>query len=230
MNKPRMPAKDRRTAIVTAALPLFARKGFASTTTKDLAKAAGVSEPLLYRHFPSKEALYLEIQDFTCRRTDPVVKRLTDLEPSTSNLVHLIYYLLRALVLGKPSGTLEASIRHRLMLNSLLEDGAFARLLYESRFQCFCARIEACLDAAIQAGDAVQTPLTAGNRARFAHHIGAWLACVHLPDKPAMHYGVSREDLLAQAGWFALRGMGLTDKAMATYYNPKALAVLFAEN
>jgi AcrR family transcriptional regulator len=230
MNKRRMPAQDRKLAIVTAALPLFARQGFAETTTKDLAKAAGVSEPLLYRHFPSKEALYLEIQDFTCRKTDPVVKRLTELEPSASTLVHLLYYLMRALILGRPSNTLEFSLRHRLMLNSLLEDGAFARLLYESRFECFCSRMEACLDAAILAGDALKTPLAKGNRARFAHHVAAWVASVHLPERPAINYRVSREELLSQAVWFSLRGMGLTDKAIATYYHPKALGLLFGDD
>ena len=224
-----MTAEDRKLAIVQAALPLFARKGFAETTTKELARAAGVSEPLLYKHFPSKEALYLEIQNFSCQAIDPVVQRLTELEPSTSTLVGLIYYLMRAMVLGQPSGAVDWDTRLRLMLKSLLEDGSFARLLYKSRFDCFCSCIEACLDAATVVGDAVPGPATRSNRARFAHHIGAWLALVHLPSVPAIDYQASRRDLLHQAVWFALRGMGLTDKAIATHYNPKALAVKFAD-
>jgi len=219
-----MTAEDRKLAIVKAALPLFARKGFAETTTKDLARAAGVSEPLLYRHFPSKEALYLEIQNFSCKGIDPITQKLTDLQPSTSTLVHLVYYLMQALVLGRPSGAIEWDTRHRLMLKSLLEDGAFARLVYKNRFDRFCSRMEACLDAAIAAGDAVKSPISKGNSARLAHHVGAWLAFVYLPKKPAIDYKVSREDLLHQAVWFALRGMGMTDKAIATYYKPKALA------
>ena len=147
----------------------------------------------------------------------------------TSTLVHLVYYLMRALVLGRPAGAIEWDTRHRLMVNSFLEDGAFARLIYKNRFDCFCARIEACLDAAVGAGDAVETPLSQGNHARFAHHVGAWLALVHLPSKPAIDYKASREELLRQAVWFALRGMGITDKAIATYYNPKALAFSFNE-
>ena len=92
-----MTAEDRKLAIVKAALPLFAQKGFTETTTKDLARAAGISEPLLYKHFPSKEALYLEIQAFSCRGIDPVVQNLSELDPSTSTLVHLVYYLMRVL-------------------------------------------------------------------------------------------------------------------------------------
>jgi TetR/AcrR family transcriptional regulator, transcriptional repressor of aconitase len=225
-----MAAEERKLAIVQAALPLFAAKGFAQTTTKDLAKAAGVSEPLLYRHFPSKEALYLEIQDFTCRSTDPVVRRLSQLKPSASTLVHLLYYLMRALVLGKPAGAVEWKLRHRLMLNSILEDGAFARLLYQTRFEAFCRQMAECLQAAVTAGEAVEGPVSYGNGARFAHHVAAWLAAASLPESQAMEYHVGREELLQQAVWFGLRGMGLTDRAISTYYNPSALALLFEES
>src|ERR1700681_259200 len=125
-----MTAKERKLAIVKAALPLFARKGFAETTTRELAVAAGVSEPLLYKHFPSKEALYAEIQNYSCHATDPVAQRLADLKPSASTLVHLVYFLMRALVLGRPMGATDWDTRHRLMLKSFLEDGVFARLMY----------------------------------------------------------------------------------------------------
>lgn len=226
-----MTAEDRKLAIVQAALPLFARKGFAQTTTKELAKAAGVSEPILYRHFPSKDALYLEIQDFSCRDTDPAVKRLSDLKPSTATLFELVYYLMRILVLGLPkSSTLEWDTRQRLMINSFLEDGTYARLLYRNRFDQFCEKMETCLDAAIAAGDAVKSPLTRGNRSRLAYHVGAWIALVQLPGEAALDFKVSREELLDEAVWFALRGMGITDRALTTHYNPAALAQSLAED
>jgi len=222
-----MTAEDRKRAIVEAALPLFARQGYAETTTKDLALAAGVSQPLLYKHFPSKEALYREIHKYSGRDIEHAAQKLAGLKPSASTLVYLVYYFMRALVLGKPAGVIEWDTRHRLMLMSLLEDGAFARMVYRSRFECYCSRMEACLDAAVAAGDAVKTPLTPGNRARFAFHVGAWLAVVYLPPKPAINYRASREKLLDQCVWFVLRGMGLTDQALATYYNPGALALFF---
>src|SRR5271154_1963365 len=110
MKKARMSAEDRKQAIVMAALPLFARQGYAETTTRDLAKAAGVSEPLLYKHFPGKEALYREIQNFCCHGNDAVSRKLTklvsELEPSASTLVYLVYFLVRLQVLGKPAGAI----------------------------------------------------------------------------------------------------------------------------
>lgn len=230
MKRVRMSAQNRKKAIVMAALPLFARKGYARTTTRDLAKAAGVSEPLLYKHFPSKDALYSEIQDYCCHTHDAatarVIDRLNELEPSASTLVYLVYFLVRLQVFGKP-GAIPWETWQRLMLNSLLEDGAFARIMYRDRFECFCSRIEACLDAAIRSGEAVKSPLGAGNRARFGHHLAAWLAAVHLPAKPAINYKTSSENLVFQAVWFILRGMGMTDKAIQTHYNPKALSLFF---
>jgi AcrR family transcriptional regulator len=225
-----MTGKDRKLAIVRAALPLFARRGFAETTTKDLAKAAGISEPLLYKHFPSKEALYLEIQNSSCQGTDPIVRKLSAMGSSTETLVHLMYYLMRALVLGLPASTPEWDTRHRLMLNSLLHDGTFARLIYQNRFDCFCSRMEACLEAAMKAGEAVTMPVTKANRARFSHHVGAWLASVHLPKKAAINYQAKRAELLNQAMWYVLRGMGLTDQAIKHHFKPRKLESFFEGN
>src|SRR5665213_2764314 len=73
MANSRLDSDDRRRAIVTAAVPLFARKGFAGTTTRELAAAAGVSEALLFRHFPSKQVLYREILALGCEG-DPALE------------------------------------------------------------------------------------------------------------------------------------------------------------
>jgi AcrR family transcriptional regulator len=231
MKKARLTAEDRKAAIVKAALPIFARKGYAETTTKDLARAAGVSEPLLYKHFPSKEALYIEILNLCCEGQDPAARKfnhlITELEPSASTLVHLVYYLVRFQVLGKPTGAIEWDTRQRLMIKSFLEDGDLARLMYRNRFSTFCDRIEECLKSAVAAGDATKTPLTPGNSARFGHHVAAWIALVHLPAKPAINYKVPRQELVNEAVWFILRGMGMTRKAIAAHYNPKALGLVF---
>jgi AcrR family transcriptional regulator len=223
----RLSAEERRQAIVVAAMPLFARKGFAQTTTKDLAKAAGVSEALIFKHFPSKDSLYAEIQDCGCRGKDPALDKLADLEPSTSTLVHLIYYLMRVFAFGRPGEQEEWETRHRLVVNSCLEDGQFARMVFQNRFGCIFKKLEACYDAATAAGDVVKSPVSKENQFRFAHHLAAAIAMMHLPDKPAIDYHASKEDLLNQAVWFVLQGFGLTDRAIATYFNPKALSLFF---
>src|ERR1035441_8844742 len=57
----RMKSKDRRAAIVEAAIHLFAEKGFRGATTRGLAAALGVSGPVLYQHFKTKRDLYRAI-------------------------------------------------------------------------------------------------------------------------------------------------------------------------
>jgi AcrR family transcriptional regulator len=231
MSRTRLSAKERKAAIVRAALPLFARKGYAETTTRDLARAAGVSEPLLYKHFPSKEALYDEIREMCCLANDPANRHrfrlIEELKPSTSSLVHLVYFLVSTMVVGKRIGSLDLETLQRLMLKSLLEDGAFARAMHKNRFKRMCDSIEASLKAAVKAGDAVKTPISVGNNALFAHNLAAWIALAFLPRRPAMQYAAPRTELVHEAVWFILTGMGLTPKAIATHYNPSALDLYF---
>jgi TetR/AcrR family transcriptional regulator len=55
----RLAAAERRAALLDCACRLFSAGSYRGTTTAEIARAAGVTEPILYRHFPSKRALYL---------------------------------------------------------------------------------------------------------------------------------------------------------------------------
>lgn len=57
----RMSSEERRAAIIQAAIRLFAERGFRGTTTRALAKAVRITEPVLYEHFKSKRQLYCAI-------------------------------------------------------------------------------------------------------------------------------------------------------------------------
>src|SRR5476651_806898 len=116
----RLDNEGRRRGIVEAAVPLFARKGFAGTTTKEIAEAARVSEALVFKHFPSKAALYEEILQLGCQG-DPALERIGALTPSTATLIDMMHMMLRHFVLGA-AGAVEMETRQRLMVNSFLED------------------------------------------------------------------------------------------------------------
>jgi AcrR family transcriptional regulator len=55
----RLRAAERRIALVDAAFGVFIARSYRGATTAEIAREAGVSEPILYRHFPSKRALFL---------------------------------------------------------------------------------------------------------------------------------------------------------------------------
>jgi AcrR family transcriptional regulator len=65
----RMPAAKRREQLLETALALFASRGFAGATTSELARAAGVTEPIIYRHFKSKKDLFIAVIERTSEIT-----------------------------------------------------------------------------------------------------------------------------------------------------------------
>ncbi|MDY6803658.1 MAG: TetR/AcrR family transcriptional regulator [Cyanobacteriota bacterium] len=71
---------ETRTKILQAAQKLFARKGFDGTTTKDLARKAGVAEGTIFRHFSNKKAILIELA------TEGWVDILTDLLTELSEM------------------------------------------------------------------------------------------------------------------------------------------------
>jgi len=65
----RLPAAARKDQLLATAAELFARLGYARATTAELAKAAGVTEPIIYRHFSSKKALFVALITATGKAT-----------------------------------------------------------------------------------------------------------------------------------------------------------------
>lgn len=66
---PRLKAPQRREQLIDAATKIFARFGYNATTTHAIANAAGVTEPILYRHFRNKQDLFVAITRKVSRQT-----------------------------------------------------------------------------------------------------------------------------------------------------------------
>jgi AcrR family transcriptional regulator len=225
-NAARLSADQRKQAIVDAVRGVFAEKGFDGTTTRELAKAAGVSEALLYKHFPSKESLYAAMLD-ACAKGPTFVQfnRILALEPSTSTLVLMVYFTISHYVLGRPGDPYKAAL-NCLLVRSLLGDGALVRLTHKKFASAWVAKFEACLKEAVKTGEVREMPMRRDLRVWFVHHI-AFSLMLHLhPKVPAIDYKVSKDALVEQATWFALLGVGLREESIKRYYNPKALSLL----
>ena len=65
-----MPAAERREMVLEAAAAEFAAHGLAGTSTEDVARQAGISQPYLFRLFPTKKALFLALVDRCFRRVE----------------------------------------------------------------------------------------------------------------------------------------------------------------
>ncbi len=65
---PRLPASERRKQILRSAVRVFARSNYRAAKVAEIAAEAGVSEALLYKLFPSKQAIFLEILQHMSQR------------------------------------------------------------------------------------------------------------------------------------------------------------------
>jgi AcrR family transcriptional regulator len=205
----------RRQLILSAAKRCFARHGFAGTTTKSVAAAASISEGLLFKHFPTKSALYAEILAEECE-ADPGLNRLLGLEPSTETLVVLIRCMVRHFQGVSEAPDQEESQRLRLMVTSHLDDGEFARLIYEKIGDLLGPVFIPSLERAVEAGDAARIGQEPMNLFWFAHHTALMATLTRLPSIPCLSYG-NANDLERQLCEFILRGIGLNETAIASH-------------
>ncbi len=224
----RLPAMDRRNAIVVAATPVFARLGRVGATTKIIAQAAGVSEALLYKHFPAKDALYAQLERH-CVEANAVGARLLDgAVPSTATLVMGVAVLVQAVFPGI-SSTGSHDDTKRLVTSSLLGDGQFAKAFLDRNVRPWVDLFADCLEAARAAGDMEQGAHAGKAELWFVHHLANTLHLVSLSGGDIVDYGMSQQALTASTVLFLLRGLGLKQAAIDRHYDPGKLNAVIAQ-
>ncbi|MCM2272170.1 MAG: TetR/AcrR family transcriptional regulator [candidate division Zixibacteria bacterium] len=116
---------DRKAQIVFEATRLFGQDGYEKVTIKQLADACGVTEPAIYRHFESKEAIYEAVLQSLRTRMDPSelfgeLEKNEDIEPILRGLArHIIEYFIANQDI------------HRLLLYSTLRDQVRGRQVFD---------------------------------------------------------------------------------------------------
>lgn len=131
----RLPAAQRREQLLDTAAKLFAVHGYAGATTSQIAKAAGVTEPIIYRHFESKRDLFIALIERTGATTIKLwehelaaakepgerLKRLINANPMVANRGRGIYrVVVQAMTEVEDPKILEALNDHVKMLQAFL--------------------------------------------------------------------------------------------------------------
>lgn len=131
----RLPAAKRREQLLDTAIALFAERGYGGATTAELAKAAGVTEPIIYRHFSSKKDLFIAVIDGASERItstwerqlrtahDPAqrLRRLIGANPMVSDRGRGVYrVIVQAMTEIKDPDILEAIKRHVITLHGFV--------------------------------------------------------------------------------------------------------------
>jgi AcrR family transcriptional regulator len=123
----RVSGEERRRLIIESAAKLFSQHGFRGTTTREIARAVGVSEATLFKHFATKEDLYCAIIEAKTQTQQVlgVVAPLVEARDDTA--------FLRRLATEMIARTQSDPTLMRLMFFSALEGHALAELFFRRR-------------------------------------------------------------------------------------------------
>ena len=214
---PRLAPAERRSLIVAAAVPLFARRGFAGTTTRQIAEAAGVSEALVFKYFATKAALYDAIVAH-CRDADPRFDRLQTLPASTATLVEIVCVVTEYFIAVADHSEDERA-RHRLFLRSLLEDGEFAQVGLAAFAAAVQPMFERSLAAAVRAGHLITDSPDPVAAFWSMTQMQLMIGSLALPGR-----GLVPEATLDESVQFILRGIGVKNTHVPTALARKYIA------
>ncbi len=131
----RLKAAERRGSILAVAKVLFADKGYHGVAVDEIASRLGVSPAVLYRHFPSKEALYDEVLDTLAAHRESYVDAALR-SPDDFGSVLLRMTLVFAESVARDPDYL------KMEMLSTLEDTQVTRQFFESRWKSFTDYIE----------------------------------------------------------------------------------------
>lgn len=124
-NKTEQPLSDRKTAILEAAANLFAERGYAAVSIRDLARATQITPATLYHHFPDKDAIYVATLHHVFSDKAAAVASVVKGEVAPEvKLERLIVWLVRQF---SENPTMARLLQHELLSN----DDARIRILTE---------------------------------------------------------------------------------------------------
>ncbi len=131
----RLKASERKAAILAVAKVLFSDKGYHGVAVDDIARRVGVSPAILYRHFPSKEALYEEVLNQIACKRESYVEAVVQSDGSFSEVLRMITRRYVESVSRDPDYL-------RMELQSALEGSDATRQFFENRWRPFTDYIE----------------------------------------------------------------------------------------
>jgi AcrR family transcriptional regulator len=189
----RLPAEQRRIQLLEVARDMFAERGFHATSMDDLAAAAGVTKPVLYQHFKSKRALYIELLELVGAQLLGELNRATGSVKSGRERVEQGFAAYFRWVASHPPG-------FRLLFGALIRNDSEFAIVVE---QTLAAAVEAVVPL-------IDIDVPAEQRAILANAI---VGLAEATSRRALSDGGEVDNAeqlaawLAELAWFGLRGV-----------------------
>ncbi len=177
--EPGNPDGEARGRLLQSAIGLFTRKGYAGTTVREIVVAAGVTKPVLYYYFRSKEGIYLELMRGGLSRFDALLERsLAERGPAEERIAHLCTHvfslvlehidtvrLMYAIYYGPPQGApfIDFDAYHRRLQEGIrglvregIRKGEFRKGDVDDRMWALVGALNVAMESQLcQPGDAV---------------------------------------------------------------------------
>jgi AcrR family transcriptional regulator len=189
----RLPADQRRQQLLDVARDVFSEGGFHATSMDDVALRAGVTKPVLYQHFPSKRALYIELLN------DTGAHLLRELEEATRRA---------------PSGRERVEKGFAAYFRFVVSNRSAFRLLFGASMRTdpeFSRSVETTIAAAVEAiSPLIEIPASPEQRMVLAN---ALVGMAESVSRRAVHDPDAEDDAerlarwVAELAWFGLRGV-----------------------
>ncbi|SNS86898.1 transcriptional regulator, TetR family [Sphingomonas laterariae] len=211
MTRKRLSSSDRRDSIIEAATGVFARSGFSGAKTLDIARAANVSEALVFRHFPNKVAIYRAVLRTIIRSQDETLKVLSGTTPDAGGIIDLLRRTFLHSLLGKDAHNAQGT---RIYFSSLGGDGTYASLAYRRSMRLWLDPLAVAMEEARKAGDITGQPMPPHNAFIFIEHVSSIMLVSRTHEPGIIPYEGDDEQLLENAVRFCARGLGMTDAAI----------------
>lgn len=112
----RLPARERRAQLLDVAAGLFSERGYARATTAEIARAAGVTEPVIYRHFESKRDLFVALVEQTADDTLSIWRDKLEAAADPAERLAILLGANPMVALGD-----DEAVRYRIILQAITE-------------------------------------------------------------------------------------------------------------
>jgi len=219
----RMNSEDRKLSIVKAAAKIFSENGYHGASVRQIAKAAHVSEALLYRHFSSKKALYNSVGDCAEQQIVTLARELKNRKPGALTLVQIVYHLVMMIHTGMPAGKERQRRFERLLVYSFMENTKFAKIVFKLYHAELAPLWKVCVEAAIKEKAMKRVSLSSENRMWFVHHLAMAVNILHFSGESVFRYDGSHQKLAEEVVRFTLMGIGMTEPSINKYYRVSEL-------
>jgi TetR/AcrR family transcriptional regulator len=145
---PRLPTETRRAGIVAAAIALAARRSPAAITTTELAGALGLTQGALFKHFPTKDAVWLAVAEWTADTLLPLLEQAQAAQTSPTQGLRAVFLAHMRFIATHPG--VPRIVFHELQR----EDDSPARARVRQMLQSYRRLVEGLVARAVEQGEA----------------------------------------------------------------------------